>query len=204
LVIVGSGEKETALRSQCARLELAVIDHPDSERQPGWNENSPSVHFYGFRQIDENPVFYALADAFVLPSVVEEWGLVVNEAMACGVPVVVSERAGCAEDLLEPGWPSLSEKRKLEISDSLERARLEGRLRQSGFVFDPGSPDELARELLMLDADPALRRAMGEAGRRIVEKFSCRNFAVNAILAVKAALGEPGVKARVSAEKIAP
>lgn len=65
-------------------------------------ENCGTVFFYGFRQIEENPVFYALAEAFILPSLKEEWGLVVNEAMACSLPVIVSRTAGCAEDLL-PG-----------------------------------------------------------------------------------------------------
>jgi glycosyltransferase involved in cell wall biosynthesis len=190
LVIVGSGEKEQSLRSLCGQLGLAIVEHGGAEPQPSRNECAAAVHFYGFRQIDENPAFYALADAFILPSVVEEWGLVVNEAMACGVPVVVSERAGCAEDLLESGWPELPASEKSEITDSLEKTRLANRIRRSGFVFDPGSPDELARILGQLKSSGPLRQAMGGAARKIVEKFSCANFGKNAIRAAKTAMGE--------------
>ena len=68
-----------------------------------------AVYFYGFRQIEENAIFYALAEAFVLPSLKEEWGLVVNEAMAAGLPVIVSRTAGCAEDLV-PGSGSMEQR----------------------------------------------------------------------------------------------
>jgi glycosyltransferase involved in cell wall biosynthesis len=58
----------------------------------------------GFRNQNELPAIYAAADVLVLPSSDEEtWGLVVNEAMACGTPAVVSNAVGCAEDLIDPG-----------------------------------------------------------------------------------------------------
>lgn len=185
LVMVGSGEEETKLISLCAGLKLPVCDHrrPDANAlAPG----TPQVHFYGFRQIDENPIFYALADAFILPSLYEEWGLVVNEAMAAGLPVVVSETAGCAEDLLENDPEPLADLRpvtELRSRDSLKRGA-----RRNGFVFAPNSADELAAVLQILAAQPALCREMGAAGREIVEKFSCRQFAENALLAAEAAL----------------
>ena len=104
LVMVGSGAEESGLRALCAELRLPIYDKTSSNSENKNNKDTlPGVHFYGFRQIEENPVFYALADAFILPSLWEEWGLVVNEAMAAGLPVVVSETAGCAEDLLKPG-----------------------------------------------------------------------------------------------------
>ncbi|MEX2399812.1 MAG: glycosyltransferase, partial [Rhodothermales bacterium] len=62
------------------------------------------VHFAGFRNQTELPACYAAADALVLPSDGREtWGLVANEAMACGLPVIVSEAAGCAPDLVREG-----------------------------------------------------------------------------------------------------
>jgi glycosyltransferase involved in cell wall biosynthesis len=58
----------------------------------------------GFRNQNELPAIYAAADVLVLPSSGEEtWGLVVNEAMACGTPAVVSDAVGCVEDLIDPG-----------------------------------------------------------------------------------------------------
>jgi glycosyltransferase involved in cell wall biosynthesis len=64
---------------------------------------SLSVQWRGFVNQSELPAVYAQADAIVLPSEFETWGLVVNEAMACRVPAVVSEAVGCAPDLVEPG-----------------------------------------------------------------------------------------------------
>lgn len=194
LVMVGSGEEDSALRKLSHGLRLPVYDkgnsgHSGAVEKAGQNEGAPGVHFYGFRQIEDNPVFYALADAFVLPSLWEEWGLVVNEAMASGLPVLVSETAGCAEDLLLSGRlaapPRLSEK----LRECL--AQLAGRIRQNGFVFNPRSAQSLANALVLLESTPELRQRMGQASRRIVEKFSCDNFARNALAAVRAAMGNP-------------
>ncbi len=62
------------------------------------------AHFHGFVNQSELPAIYAAADVVVLPSDGREtWGLVINEAMACGVPAVVSDAVGCGPDLVEPG-----------------------------------------------------------------------------------------------------
>ena len=61
------------------------------------------IHFTGFRNQTELPGYYCAADALVLPSSEETWGLVVNEAAACGVPSIVSDTVGCAPDLIEEG-----------------------------------------------------------------------------------------------------
>jgi 1,2-diacylglycerol 3-alpha-glucosyltransferase len=190
LVMVGSGEEEPRLRSLCQQLHLATYDKSPAgiENRKSKVENGmPGVHFYGFRQIDENPVFYALADAFILPSVREEWGLVVNEAMACGLPVVVSQSAGCAEDLLEPCGSM--ECFPAQTATQVAKAGMSENVRRNGFVFNPRSHEELSRVLLLLEASPALRAVMGQASRRIIEKFSCENFARNALRAAQAAFG---------------
>ena len=108
LVMVGSGAEETNLRMLCDELRLPVYNKMASKidvQESSTADGAPGVHFYGFRQIEENPIFYALADAFILPSAVEEWGLVINEALSCSLPVVVSETVGSAEDLLRAGSP---------------------------------------------------------------------------------------------------
>ena len=158
-----------------------------------------AVYFYGFRQIEENPVFYALAEAFVLPSLKEEWGLVVNEAMACSLPVIVSRTAGCAEDLLpgseswqcsvgsiQSGENADADDCKMKTENSLER-------RSNGFVFDPSSVEALSEALGRI-ADPLNPKrstlnaaAMGRRSREIVAKFSCENFARQALRAADAA-----------------
>ena len=145
------------------------------------------MHFYGFRQIEENPLFYALADAFILPSLWEEWGLVVNEAMASGLPVVVSETVGCAEDLLKPGSPRVPI--NLSAHQSARLTRLAGRIRQNGFVFNPNSVESLADVLIFLEEDSMIRQYMGKASGELVREFSCENFARNALLAAQAAFG---------------
>ena len=58
------------------------------------------VHLPGFKPYDELPFYYALANAFVHASTTEQWGLVVNEAIASGLPVIVSDRCGCAPELV--------------------------------------------------------------------------------------------------------
>jgi 1,2-diacylglycerol 3-alpha-glucosyltransferase len=161
LVIVGSGPLDAALREQCRASGVEVIERTGSPPfpEPG-APAGPRAFFYGFRQISENPVFYALADAFVLPSVLEEWGLVVNEAMACSLPVIVSRNAGCAEDLVREG--------------------------ENGWVFDPSSAGELAACLARLDESAALRSRMGVQSQEIVSSWGCGAFAAGALAAVRA------------------
>jgi glycosyltransferase involved in cell wall biosynthesis len=62
------------------------------------------VCFPGFAQREELAILYALADFLALPTHSDPWGLVVNEAMACGLPIIVSSVAGCSPDLVQNGW----------------------------------------------------------------------------------------------------
>src|SRR5207245_1340375 len=66
-------------------------------------EAAPGVRLAGFLQRDELIELLALAELTVVPSRVEPWGVVVNEALACGCPVVVSEAVGAGRDLVEDG-----------------------------------------------------------------------------------------------------
>lgn len=103
LVLVGDGP----LRAQ---IETAIRD----------TQLNDAVHLTGFRQYCELPSYYGLASAFVLPSVQETWGLVVNEAMAARLPVIVSNRCGVA-DIVVDG--------------------------ENGWIFDPRSEEQLAARL---------------------------------------------------------
>jgi 1,2-diacylglycerol 3-alpha-glucosyltransferase len=107
LVILGDGELKAVLVEQAARLGLAN-----------------KLFFLGFKQYDDLPVFYGLASAFIQASTTEQWGLVVNEAMASGLPVLVSERCGCAPDLVKNGV--------------------------NGYTFDPYDIKELTERMLQL------------------------------------------------------
>jgi len=89
LLVVGAGELEEPLRN-----------YAESRRLP--------VSFAGFLNQSEMPAAYAAADCLVLPSDYgETWGLVVNEAMACGLPAIVSDRVGCGQDLVLPIDPCM-------------------------------------------------------------------------------------------------
>lgn len=85
VLFAGDGPLAPALRQECALQRLPV-------------------RFAGFVNQAALPVAYAAADVLVLPSSgAETWGLVVNEALACGVPAVVSDAVGCGPDLIVPG-----------------------------------------------------------------------------------------------------
>jgi glycosyltransferase involved in cell wall biosynthesis len=89
LIIAGSGPLEQELKR--VSCELGIED---------------TVEFLGHRPQAALPAIYRSCDVFVLPSTNEPWGLVVNEAMMCRMPVIVSRQCGCAADLVttETGW----------------------------------------------------------------------------------------------------
>jgi glycosyltransferase involved in cell wall biosynthesis len=106
LLWVGTGELGGELRSGCyahfdAEYENDAIAQGDGHR--------PSASFIGFLNQGEISRAYIAADCLVLPSNAQEtWGLVVNEAMASGLPCIVSNACGCVEDLVDPIRPDLS------------------------------------------------------------------------------------------------
>ena len=89
-----------------------------------------TICFPGFAQREDLAGLYALADFLVLPTHSDPWGLVVNEAMACGVPIIVSGVAGCSTDLVEEGWngyivpPRDSEKLSVAFDSLLRNSEL--------------------------------------------------------------------------------
>lgn len=110
-----------------------------------------SVRFEGFRSQNELPRYYAIADVLVFPTHSDPWGLVLNEAMSAGLPVICSTAAGAAADLVRPG--------------------------RNGFLHEPGDVQTLKGHLLMVLRDDWLRRRMGAASREIIEDFSPRKMA---------------------------
>ncbi|MCS4155843.1 glycosyltransferase involved in cell wall biosynthesis [Salinibacter ruber] len=121
-----------------------------------------SVHLPGFKQYDVLPVFYGLAGAFVHASTREQWGLVVNEAMACGLPVLVSDRCGCALDLVDEGG--------------------------NGFTFDPYDPSALARLMVRVAHGDVDRERMGAVSQDIIAEWGPERFATGLRKATEAAL----------------
>ena len=111
-----------------------------------------AVEFTGHKTSVELLAYYAFAGAFVLPSTREPWGLVVNEAMASGLPVIVSKRCGCAENLVMEGV--------------------------NGFTFDPAKPGELTGILMQLTRmDDRQRGTLGAKSQELVARYSPAKWA---------------------------
>ena len=122
---------------------------------------SKFVHFVGPKPYDELPAYYALAGGFIHASTTEQWGLVVNEAMACGLPVLVSSRCGCADNLVQDGI--------------------------NGYTFDPFSPNSIAESMRTLVAHEKDLAAWGKASQSIVADWSPSRFAAGLVQAVSRA-----------------
>jgi glycosyltransferase involved in cell wall biosynthesis len=100
---------------------------------------------------------YNCADIGVVPSIFEPWGLVVNEAMAVGLPVIASDRVGCVDDLVKHG--------------------------KTGMVYHAGSPEELSRVMLHLLESPKKRIQMGLGGRRLISGWTLEQQARTTVAA---------------------
>src|SRR5208282_5618838 len=95
---------ESSLRSQVGLVFAGDGVSREDLAQQAQGINPGTVCFPGFVQREDLAGLYALAEALVLPTHTDTWGLVVNEAMACGLPIIVSSVAGCSADLVEEGW----------------------------------------------------------------------------------------------------
>jgi glycosyltransferase involved in cell wall biosynthesis len=132
-----------------------------------------SIHRPGFLQVDELSRWMAHASGFVHPSLMEPWGLVANEAAACGLPLLVSDRAGCAETLVPD--PSGT----------------------TGRRFDPTSTGEMTAALAWLAGLPEPeRRAMGGRAEEIVSGWGPERFASGMIEALSLAIDHERRKTR--------
>ena len=92
------------LRDKAVQIAFAGAGELEPELRKIAAASAVDADFMGFVNQTELPAVYASADVLVLPSDGQEtWGLVVNEAMACGIPAIVSDAVGCGPDLIEPG-----------------------------------------------------------------------------------------------------
>jgi 1,2-diacylglycerol 3-alpha-glucosyltransferase len=122
------------------------------------------THLPGFEPYNELPVYYALANAFVHASTTEQWGLVVNEAIASGLPVIVSDRCGCVPELING----------------------------NGFTFDPTNEHELTARLLeVASLSDEERKRLGDNSYRIAANFAPERFGEGLERAASAAMGIP-------------
>lgn len=91
LLFVGNGDLEESLKLKAKKIFRRAQD-----------DTYEKVHFMGFQNQSYMPVIYQACDLLVLPSKSETWGLSVNEAMAAGKAILVSDKVGCATDLIDP------------------------------------------------------------------------------------------------------
>ena len=148
LVFVGSGDLEAKLRAAAA--------------------DEPNVHFPGFFNQSDLPHVFAASDLFALPSSIEPWGLIVNEVMCAGLPVVVAREVGCVPDLVHEGV--------------------------NGAIFAAGDIGALAAALERIAGDATLRTNMGPQSRRIIDHWSFREC----LTGLREALAKAGVRPRAS------
>ena len=140
VLFVGDGELRTVLEEYAAEHAMN------------------GARFAGFVNQSELPKYYGVSDVLVLPSTYEPRGAVINEAMACGLPVVVTDRCGSIGDIV-----------------------LEG---ENAFIYPAGDEVALAGFMDRLTADAELRARMGRRSREIIDTWT---FA-HGVQGVKAAM----------------
>lgn len=147
LVLIGNGPERAHLEAVCHSLGLSGI-----------------VQFLDFVDQVALRAWYQRAGALILPSFGEPWGLVVNEAMAAGLPVLVSEECGCAQTLVEPDC--------------------------NGWRFNPRDTDELVQMMVRMSTQPeAQRKAQGQASRRLIDNWGLDRFVDGMMQAIACASG---------------
>jgi len=148
LVIVGSGPLDRDIRQTIRDLNL-----------------ESDVHLPGHVDYKALPAYYALAGAFVHASTKDTWAVVVNEAMATGLPVIVSSQCGSAEELIVEG--------------------------ENGFVFNARDPNELARRLGQIAHGDLDTMRMGKANQGKIAKWAPHGYAASLFQAARLARSMP-------------
>jgi glycosyltransferase involved in cell wall biosynthesis len=132
LLFVGNGPLEKELKAKKSRLKTAS-----------------GIHFLDFQNQLSMPFIYQSCDLFCLPSNSETWGLAVNEAMACNKAILVSDKVGCAADLV-----------------------LEGK---NGAIFQSANEADLVRKLQRLTQNKSLLKEYGNASAQMIKSWSFEN-----------------------------
>jgi glycosyltransferase involved in cell wall biosynthesis len=141
LIIVGDGPEFINLKILSEDLQLV------------------SVLFLGAYNIRDTRRILSESDAFILPSFSESWGMVVNEAMASGLPVILSNRINASSTLVVDG--------------------------ENGFLFDPYRVDEIALTIIkFINTTSEMKSEMSRNAKKSVKKFSYRYLAKEIIRAI--------------------
>ncbi len=141
LLFVGAGEEEDNLKRYVSKNKI------------------DNVYLLGFLNQSELPDVFAIADIFVLPAINEQWGLIINEAMCAGLPIITTDVVGAAPDLVKDGI--------------------------NGFIFKACDVNQLAEKLLIILSDEKLRINMGVNSKEIISKWSYKECIDGIQLALK-------------------
>lgn len=125
---------------------------------------SGMIRFAGFLQRDQLATYYALADMLILPTYSDPWGLVVNEAMACGLPVIVSRVAGCAADLVRENW--------------------------NGLLISSGNIESLKSAMDTIARNPDQRASMATNSMRLISNYTPADWSCGIMNAIAATGGQ--------------
>lgn len=147
LLYVGNGVLEEELKTAIKKWKME--DEISNPAIMGKRNNlTDRVHFMDFQNQTYMPVIYQSCDIFCLPSQgpAETWGLAINEAMACGKAIIVSDKVGCAVDLVNDG--------------------------ENGFVFEHNSKENLINKLNLLITEPKKINTFGMKSKEIIENYT--------------------------------
>ena len=134
--------KERCVGSEtCSLVYVGTGPQEEELKRVVRNGNIPDVSLVGAVDYDHIAPYYKAADCFIIPTLEDNWSLVVPEAMACGLPVACSKYNGCHPELVRP---------------------------ENGWVFDPLDEANMVNVLQRIVSDKEKLKAMGEASRRIV------------------------------------
>ncbi|GGG89922.1 glycosyltransferase family 4 protein [Silvibacterium dinghuense] len=128
LLIIGDGEERSAIEG---RIQASGLS---------------SIRMLGFKNQGELPRYFDLCNAFILPSIHEPWGLIVNEVMNAGRTVIVTDQVGCQPDLIRNG--------------------------ENGLVFPAQNIDALRAALASILDDPDLAIRLGQRALETISRFS--------------------------------
>ena len=131
-------------------IHILIAGNGDREKQLKASFSSfRNIHFLPFQNQSNMPALYRIADVFVLPSKTETWGLSVNEAMACGKVVLVSDACGAAIDLV--------------------------RNDENGFTFESQNVPDLIEKMLQCIIDKNRLHQMGKLSMEIIKDWNYEN-----------------------------
>jgi len=141
LALIGDGPMKNYLKKYASR-----------------KEGKQYIHFLSWKQMSELPAYYALAGCLILPSLSEPWGLVVNEAMTCGLPVLVSKKCGCVSELCKDGI--------------------------NGYTFDPKDMNRLVKLMMQCSNGDFDLNSMGNKSLEVISEYTPDKWAksLNAII----------------------